>query len=167
MPLPHCPRSPAVADAQSPSLGRPGASRAAATAPALEASPAPSGVPASWAGFGALLAGAGGRTPADALRLAAVAAGDTRTGPTVDLSGMWALPADPASPGSDTLIRARDGKGRARPHHMINKRARTSLGMAHCAPGAGDVGRRGAPPCPRRAGGPVMPYETSGSRCAE
>lgn len=37
MPLPHSPRSPAVADAQSPSLGRPGASRAAATAPALEA----------------------------------------------------------------------------------------------------------------------------------
>jgi hypothetical protein len=34
-----------------------------------------------------------------------------------------------ASPGSDTLIRARDGKGRARPRHMINKRARTSLGM--------------------------------------
>jgi hypothetical protein len=37
MPLPHSPRSPAVADAQFPSLGRPGASRAAATAPALEA----------------------------------------------------------------------------------------------------------------------------------
>jgi hypothetical protein len=90
-----------------------GASLAASAvaAPPSTSSPdgALTGVPASWAGFGALLAGAGERAPADALRLAAVTAG---TADRVDLSGMWALPADPAAPRSHELIRAPDDRGR-------------------------------------------------------
>jgi hypothetical protein len=59
-----------------------------------------------------LLAGAGERAPADALRLGAVAAGTAGAAGRVDLAGMWALPADPAAPRSHELIRALDGKGR-------------------------------------------------------
>jgi hypothetical protein len=44
-------------------------------------------VPASWAGLGDLLTGAGERAPADALTLAAIASGQKVTAPTVDL---WA-----------------------------------------------------------------------------
>jgi hypothetical protein len=70
------------------------------------------GVPASWAGFGALLNGAGERAPADALRLATVAADMAGAAGRMDLSGIWALPADPAASRSHELIRALDGKGR-------------------------------------------------------
>jgi hypothetical protein len=71
-------------------------------------------VPASWTGLGALLAGAGERAPADALTLAAVAAGTagTDTHRQVDLSGIWALPADMAAARSTSVVRALDGKGR-------------------------------------------------------
>jgi hypothetical protein len=51
-------------------------------------------------------------SPADALRLAAVAVGTADTDVRVDLDGMWALPADPAAPRSHEPIRALDGKGR-------------------------------------------------------
>jgi hypothetical protein len=87
-------------------------------APLAEAAAQPSaplvGVPASWTGLGALLAGAGERSPADALTLATVAAGTARgnTGPQVDLSGIWALPADMAAARSHTVMRTLDGKGR-------------------------------------------------------
>ncbi|MGY1623921.1 hypothetical protein ACI789_17120 [Geodermatophilus sp. SYSU D00965] len=56
----------------------------------------------------------GERAPADALTLAAVAAGagsvDGR--PQVDLSGIWAQSADMAAARSTTLMRTLDGKGR-------------------------------------------------------
>jgi hypothetical protein len=69
-------------------------------------------VPASWEGFGALLASAGERAPADALTLAAIVANDTGARPRVDLSGMWALPAEMAPAGSAWVNRALDDKGR-------------------------------------------------------
>ena len=104
-----------AADVTSPSVSRTGASLAASAVAAQPSTSSPdgalSGVPASWAGFGALLAGAGERAPADALRLAAVTTGTAGTADRVDLSGMWALPADPAAPRSHELIRALDDKG--------------------------------------------------------
>jgi len=112
-PLPRAARRRAT-DTTSPSPSRSGAPGAVAVASPASASPAAglTGVPASWAGFGALLAGAGERAPADALRLGAVAAGTAGSAGRVDLSGMWALPADLAAPRSHELIRALDGKGR-------------------------------------------------------
>jgi hypothetical protein len=92
-PLPPVARRRA-AELISASAARPAVPRGAAAAPAraAEGSPTPSGGPAAWAGFGALLAGAGERTPAGALRLAAASDGGTTTAAAVDLSGMWALP---------------------------------------------------------------------------
>jgi hypothetical protein len=101
-----------VTDEPSLSVHRPGVA-AGVPAPASVSSAAPlTPVPASWAGFGALLASTGERAPADALRLAAVAADTTGTAGRVDLSGIWALPAEPAAPRSHELVRALDGKGR-------------------------------------------------------
>ncbi|MGY1669098.1 hypothetical protein [Geodermatophilus sp. SYSU D00710] len=101
---------------------RPGGGDAATTAPA-SSSPTPSptsssatltGVPASWTGLSALLTGAGERAPADALTLASLAsgAGGTGTRGRVDLSGIWALPADMADARSHSLLRTLDDKGR-------------------------------------------------------
>jgi hypothetical protein len=104
-----------AAEVTSPSVSRTGASPAAsAVAPPSTSSPdgALTGVPASWAGFGALLAGAGERAPADALRLASVTTDMAGTADRVDLSGMWALHADPAAPRSHELIRTLDDRGR-------------------------------------------------------
>jgi hypothetical protein len=88
-----------------------GSSRAAVpAAPAARARLA--GVPSSWDGFGALLAGAGERAPADALALAeAVQAGDRRE-TQVDFAGMWATPADRAAVRSQAVLRTLDEKGR-------------------------------------------------------
>ncbi|WP_097206508.1 hypothetical protein [Geodermatophilus sabuli] len=74
-------------------------------------SPAPAGLPASFAGIGALLADAGERVPADALTLTAVTAA-AGSGSTVDLSGIWMLDAAMAAARSNTVLRALDGKGR-------------------------------------------------------
>jgi hypothetical protein len=105
-----------AAEVTSPPVSRTGASLAASAvaAPPSTSSPdgALTGVPASWAEFGALLAGAGERAPGDALRLAAVTAGTAGTADRVDLSGMWARPAVPAAPRSHELIRALDDRGR-------------------------------------------------------
>ncbi|MGY1738382.1 hypothetical protein [Geodermatophilus sp. SYSU D00684] len=75
------------------------------------ATPAPAGLPASFAGIGALLTGVGERVPTDALTLAAVAS-TGQTGAAVDVSGIWAMDAAMAPARSNTVLRALDGKGR-------------------------------------------------------
>ena len=117
-------RSAASADAAAPrATARPGRGGAATAAPAPSspASPSPTsssatftGVPASWTGLGPLLAGAGKRAPADALTLASLTpgAGATGTRGQVDLSGIWAMPADMANARSHSVLRTLDDKGR-------------------------------------------------------
>jgi hypothetical protein len=73
--------------------------------------PAPAGLPASFAGIGALLAGAGERVPTDALALATLTATE-RTGADIDVSGIWTVDAAMAPTRSTTVLRALDGKGR-------------------------------------------------------
>ncbi|WP_143087097.1 hypothetical protein [Geodermatophilus ruber] len=118
MPNAAPPLHPAVrrrtAAASTAPAARPGLSVASSVTPSSAGDPAPAltGVPASWAGLGALLTGAGDRTPADALALASIAAGEKPAAPPVDLSGIWALPADMAAARSGHLVRALDVKGR-------------------------------------------------------
>jgi hypothetical protein len=71
-------------------------------------------VPSSWTGLSALLSGAGERAPTDALTLAAVTSGTGRADgrPQVDLSGIWAQPADMATARSTSMTRTLDAKGR-------------------------------------------------------
>jgi hypothetical protein len=85
-----------------------------ALAPSPQASPTLTGVPSSWTGLGPLLDSAGERAPADALTLAAVVSGTSRSdgAQAVDLSGIWALPAGMAAARSTSVIRALDDKGR-------------------------------------------------------
>jgi hypothetical protein len=54
----------------------------------------PAGLPSSWAGIGALLSTVTERLPADALTLATAASSAGGTPASVDLSGIWALPAE-------------------------------------------------------------------------
>ncbi|MBB3084178.1 hypothetical protein [Geodermatophilus sabuli] len=70
-------------------------------------------MPSSWTGLGGLLGGAGKRAPADALTLAAVTSGAGQGGgrAQVDLSGIWALPADMAAARSTSVTRTLDAKG--------------------------------------------------------
>ena len=75
--------------------------------------PSPAGVPSSWGGAAALLARTtavrpGGAAPINAALLRA-------TGPSsvqVDLSGMWAAPADPTAPANPLELRRLDDKHR-------------------------------------------------------
>lgn len=69
-------------------------------------------VPASWAGFGALLGSAGERVPAEALTLAVAADRAPGQSAAVDLSGIWALPAAVAPVRGHALLRTLDSKGR-------------------------------------------------------
>ncbi|NEK56591.1 hypothetical protein GCU56_01715, partial [Geodermatophilus sabuli] len=83
----------------------------ALAAPLCASSPSPAGLPASFAGFGALLADADERVPADALALTAVIS-STEAASAVDLSGIWTLPAEMAAVRSHTVLRALDVEGR-------------------------------------------------------
>lgn len=97
-----------AAAATKPATGEPPRPRGSRSSVAA----APVGVPTSWAGFGALLAAAGERAPQDALALANIIAAAEDRPARVDLSGMWATPADLAPVRSRSVLRALDEKGR-------------------------------------------------------
>jgi hypothetical protein len=105
-------RRAAAAPSVSPACSRTVRPLTATAAPAPQAGTALTGVPASCDGFGALLAGAGERSAAEALTLATVVSDGSGTGARTDLSGIWARPAAAAAARSSEVIRALDGKGR-------------------------------------------------------
>jgi len=98
MPNAAPPRPAALRRAAAPPPSTPAASVRTAATPAAAA---PAGLPASFAGIGALLAGAGERVPTDALTLATLTATE-RTAADVDVSGIWTLDAAMAPACSNT-----------------------------------------------------------------